>query len=90
MTIKEVVDNFCNNSLLLIEEWKNVSEDIINKNKILKENQTSIEILEKNLGNINVDHLKYIITTQSENLKDKLTLQSNLEDNLKKTVQIVM
>ena len=48
----------------------------------MKENQTSIEILEKNLGD--VDHLKDTINTQNDCMKDKLTLRSNLQDNIKK------
>ena len=81
--IIESIDIFYNDSLLLIDEWKRSNENVTNKTKILKENQTSIEILEKNLGNININPLKEVIKIESDNIKKEIDQMVELEQKLK-------
>jgi hypothetical protein len=68
------IEDFVDKGVELIEKWKVLKNNIVSKTKIINENKTSIETLERNIG---IDN-EFI-----QNLKNSLASSTNIEEELR-------
>lgn len=80
----DFITNYVKNSLTLIDQWKISKNDTTTKIKIITENKTSIEILEKNLGNNEfLINLKENITNKENDINKDIDTFTILENDIK-------
>lgn len=79
----EYIKDYIISTNSIIDEWKLSKNNITSKIKIVNENQTSIEILERNLGENNLlQQLKEDISSQSSSINDDLDNFNKLTENI--------